>query len=499
MRDEFRDALNERGVGQTGGESHEWDADAIQSAGEAGNATIDGVKTRRNPSRSNHPRTARGGGQKWIETHKHNAAPTVPAYAGGVGHSDDVTHQLHADANSFDGQYGGDRHLSYAVEPATTGEAKPDCESSRAPITDPGNAGETSAIYGSKPIESARSSQPSGRKSGRGAIYAAKPKGATPHALIPDAGQSERGSQEVPAGAGAEIDGQWPIENHEPRAVDLRFSDPLIAEIVEIGRLRTDMMRAMQRLDLQAQAMLRRYIAKDYDYSDEKGRAKAKAEAAKAYAKLKDGEVGDLPNEIVATIMVFRSAIEPIEAQRTAYEKHLRKLARELPVYEWAKSIWGLGELGLAKIVAQAGDLSVYKSAGAVWKRMGLAVIDGERQRRIGGADALVHAYSPQRRSEMWNIGGGIIGGMGLGVRPLDGEDISLRDDWSPYQKLFVQRCRYEVARDPEAHARPVTKTGKESYSKHAANRAKRYVEKRLLRDLRAAWRRSAMEAAETS
>ena len=84
--------------------------------------------------------------------------------------------------------------------------------------------------------------------------------------------------------------------------------------------------------------------------------------------------------------------------------------------------------------------------------------------------------------------GSALIGGMGHGPRPLVGEDVSTREDLTVYQKLFVERCRIEVTRD-ETMRRPHTAAGKESYSTHASNRAKRYVEKRFLRDLYLVWR----------
>jgi hypothetical protein len=73
---------------------------------------------------------------------------------------------------------------------------------------------------------------------------------------------------------------------------------------------------------------------------------------------------------------------------------------------------------------------------------------------------------------------------------PVDAEvDQSL----PPYRRLFLERLRYEAERDP-THAKPPVadkKNGevRESFSAHAAARAKRYVEKRLLRDLWVAWR----------
>ena len=219
----------------------------------------------------------------------------------------------------------------------------------------------------------------------------------------------------------------------------------------------------------------------------------SKTEAAKMLKRIEDGnaEPGDMEAMVAAAPLLAARGV--VRAERQATEKALAKLARRLPVYPWAKAVYGFGDLGLAAIVGEAGDVGTYKSVAALWKRMGLAVLNGERQRKRTGDAGLEHGYSPRRRSVMWNIGSGLIGCMGRGPRLLVGERVEDRDDLSPYQRLFVERMRYEAERNPEMRREPTTcpKTGlpRESFSVHAANRAKRYVEKRFLRDLYAEWR----------
>jgi hypothetical protein len=79
---------------------------------------------------------------------------------------------------------------------------------------------------------------------------------------------------------------------------------------------------------------------------------------------------------------------------------------------------------------------------------------------------------------------------MGRGKRPAPGADLD-QYDWTPYERLFVERCRYECANNPEKMPLATSvKDGelRESYPKHAQARAKRYVEKRFLRELYAKW-----------
>lgn len=224
--------------------------------------------------------------------------------------------------------------------------------------------------------------------------------------------------------------------------------------------------------------------------------------AGKLLKRIEDGGASaeDLFAEIsCAPLLAARGMIRK---EREGVERTLSKMARGLPAYPWVKGVYGAGDLSFAAIVGEAGDLGSYKSRSALWKRMGLAVIDGERQQKKSGDAAKEHGYSPARRSVMWNIGGVLVGGMGHGPRPAVGEDVTLRDDLSPYQKLFVERLRYEAERDPESHRKdPVAsaKTGelRESFSSHAANRARRYVEKRFLRDLYGEWRRATGQAGE--
>ena len=240
---------------------------------------------------------------------------------------------------------------------------------------------------------------------------------------------------------------------------------------------------------MQASAICRRYCEGD------------KRLAAGMLKRIEHGT--PLPEDhgaIIATapLLAARAQIEPV---RLAHEKQLAKLAKSLPVAEFALAVRGVGALSLAGIVGEAGDIGSYRSVSALWKRMGLA--PGQKGgdtraystwRSKGGlsdVDWMAAGYSPARRSVMFNIGGGLIGAMGHGPRPRVGEDVSTRDDLTSFQKLFIERLRHEAARDHEMRLPDAERGGEvfESYSAHAANRARRYVEKRFLRMLFAAWR----------
>lgn len=278
-----------------------------------------------------------------------------------------------------------------------------------------------------------------------------------------------------------------------------------IEDIIEVYRYRQDMVKARTKLILQAQASLRRL----FDGDKEKA-AKAFGEASK-----------DVLHEHRKYVDIYVQALDLLEKQQGDFEKQLVKSVKRLPVYKFAKETKGFGDIALACIIGECSGannktgefytLGDFKSVSAVWKRMGLAVVSGERQRKNAGEEAKLHGYSPTRRSVMWNIGNSIILGMGK-FRPMFGEDVNANEEYTYLQRVFAERARYEALLNcpklvetkkdsgifvPKLDANGEIirielneKTGKESYSKHAANRAKRYTEKRLLRMLYAEWRK---------
>lgn len=238
-------------------------------------------------------------------------------------------------------------------------------------------------------------------------------------------------------------------------AVDGQSFLAVIDEIIELWRQRQAWHRAEKSLTLQAKAICRRFCDGD------------KKEADKLFAAATINAVSDDRTTIVAAASIAIGPLvfarDHIEANRKAIEKRLTKIAVKLPVWEWAKDIRGIGALSLAAVVGEAGDLSNYATIARLWKRMGLAVIEGERQRRVSGIDALKHGYAPHRRSVVWNIGDCII--------KVGGSD-------SPYRALY--------------DARKVIEAERVATKAHAHNRASRYMQKRLIRDLWAAWRQAA-------
>jgi len=268
-------------------------------------------------------------------------------------------------------------------------------------------------------------------------------------------------------------------EHHETR--------PAVSELIDLiqmqWRMRQSWLKAEVALTLQVKAWCRR-AAHQGD----------KKEADVIYAAMFcKGEHPAAHDALSATFPLI-DARTGIEEKRKIIEKELAKLAKKLPVSPYVATVKGFSINGLVAIVGEAGDIGMYRSPAALWKRMGLAPRDGKAAstwRRTGGLTAedwSDYGYNPRRRSVMFVVGQSLIGAMGHGPRPLAGEDIAYREDWSPLQKLFVERLRIEAAKDSEMRLKD-TKEGKESYKAHASNRAQRFVEKRFLKELWQAWR----------
>lgn len=296
------------------------------------------------------------------------------------------------------------------------------------------------------------------------------------------------GASAEPLSGGDNLDLPPTSDTHLPEP------DPVIAQIVERWRVRQDMLRARQRLELQAQAICRRSCGGD------------KVAGAKLWAEVKKNP--EHPMRVWLTSFIM--AMEPIDAAKAGVEKVLAKLSRKLPVHGWAKGVPGLGEVSLSAIVGEcATGPGEYKSVSALWKRMGLAVINGGRQRKVSGADALDHGYNAERRSLMWNIGGCLIKAQIRSTKGEDGKKIEGSEfaigqlgqvylDRKAYMRAkneageYAERAAGIVAKDKKLGKAP----NKENLAGHLTpihihNDSQRYMEKRLLRTLWQEWRRA--------
>jgi hypothetical protein len=256
-------------------------------------------------------------------------------------------------------------------------------------------------------------------------------------------------------------------ERAHPRAETLGPASPLIAEITQLVRMRRRWHKAEKSLVLQGKALCRSWTAGDKD------------EANRLFDLAINGSVSD--PFLTMALAPFMEAKAKFEAERLAIEKTLRKLARSLPIWKaWVEGVKGFGELRLAVLVGECGDFAAYRNPSCLWKRMGLAVISGQRQRRVSDAEqAVEHGYNPERRAIAYVMATELLKAQIRNVKDADGKRTDQSIAIGPYGQVYLDRKAYEAGRGG------ITKA-------HANNRAARYMVKRVLRDLYAASRQAA-------
>lgn len=234
----------------------------------------------------------------------------------------------------------------------------------------------------------------------------------------------------------------------------------LISEIREQHKMRVDFHRAEKRLTLQMRSVCRRLVGNFGD--DAKGLAEQKKQADKLYDAVHGKGEHEKQEQATGYLMPLMGAREVLKKERKRPENLMQKLAKQLPVWSWVDTVHGFGALGLAQIIGEAGDLNNYANPGKLWKRMGLAVINGGAQRKVTGVDALEHGYNPERRAIMFCIGD------------------SLLKKQNFYRELYLSRKIQEEVKKPADDG---------GWKMLWHKRAQRYAEKRLLRDLWKVWR----------
>lgn len=176
-------------------------------------------------------------------------------------------------------------------------------------------------------------------------------------------------------------------------------------------------------------------------------------------------------------LMPLLEARRPIRKRRRELEKQLSELAKQLPVWTWAADIRGIGPLGAALIVGEAGrGLDQFANPGKLWKRFGLA----PGQRRYTDPDlAKAAGYSPGRRAVAYNL-----------------SEALMKQNKGKYRNVYTARKAYLK----EQHPNWVLLKKKKRFGGEPAGEAKdaqwkyhyealRYLAKRFLRDFWRAWR----------
>lgn len=217
---------------------------------------------------------------------------------------------------------------------------------------------------------------------------------------------------------------------------------PVVTAIVGNYRTYARWAKAQQKLHLQCLAICRAWTDGD---------KKAANALFTAITKGKDSKP-DLALQLAPYLLAmaeFKKRLKPVK-------KNLRKLARETPYWPWIKAVRGFGDFNLAKVIGAAGAIEAYRNPSCLWKRMGLAVIDGERQRRVANDKELAirHGYDAQRRAIVFLIGECLLKAKG------------------PYRAVYDERRAHTAISHPEW---PPIQSHKDGM---------RIMTKRVLRDL---------------
>lgn len=190
-----------------------------------------------------------------------------------------------------------------------------------------------------------------------------------------------------------------------------------VEALAELGYRRKVYIGLVNKQTNAAKALVRRAIGWQWDEEEER-RTAINARASVIITRALTGKPQKADDDAIAAAVAFDLAVlaeglKPFERARHEIELEMKRIARRLPVWKaWAKSVKGLGDLGLAVIVAEAGDLAKYTNPGKVWKRLGLAPYNGKAAstwRYEGGLSAdewTAFGYSPRRRAEMYAVVG---------------------------------------------------------------------------------------------
>ena len=233
----------------------------------------------------------------------------------------------------------------------------------------------------------------------------------------------------------------------------------LCASMVELARQRGSLHKAEVSLTLQIKALCRRLVRGDISQS------------TLLYAALEGRSSHPLLEVAKGVTRVLWLARQGIHDGKELLEAELARHAVSLPIWPRVQATHGLGALSFALLIGATGDLRNYPSHSKLWKRLGLAVIDGQSQRRMTGRDASKHGFSPSRRSMVWNMGSNIL--RIQSAIPAGGRYSSRPA--GTFRLGYDARKAYEVA-----NGTPLA---------HAHRRAKRYMEKKLVRNIWRAWR----------
>jgi hypothetical protein len=198
-----------------------------------------------------------------------------------------------------------------------------------------------------------------------------------------------------------------------------------------------------------------RINATDWHYdASEKEREEFNKEVRKIIAEARKGE-GEA--RIIGLVQKTDRGREPFDSVREAAESEMEKLAKTLPVADWIKSVHGAGLLGLATIVGEAGDLSLYPNPAKLWKRLGFAPYDGLagsswkrdtwRPRALTKDEWIANPFSGERYALMHQIAVWLVNAQWIAAKKTDD---GVGKPKGPYGEIYGKRRAHTAKIHPE-------------------------------------------------
>lgn len=251
-------------------------------------------------------------------------------------------------------------------------------------------------------------------------------------------------------------------------------------ELRSLQRARVHYSNTLQKLSQRRLSIIVGYLAPARDSADEEShKAKLQEYYEQAGTVLKDILSGASAPPYADLIAHHTKAMVPLESARKEVEKSMLKRVRALPVYDWCQHAdqKGFGEMGLATVVGECGNLANYANPGKLWRRLGCAPYTARGVTQLCStwkskkpfaltAEEWTDAgYSPRRRAIAYLIGKWLM---------------SLNKP-GPYRRL------YDEAK-AKALARPDWMVKGKPSKQHADRHAMLMAAKRLLRNLWREW-----------
>jgi len=252
-----------------------------------------------------------------------------------------------------------------------------------------------------------------------------------------------------------------------------------VALIRGLHRQRRFAMKVQQKLDRSLESFIRINATEWNPNADDADREKANRHVREIIMSIRDGTPHDLADEV----HMADAARYPADTRRAAAEKAMEKAAKELPVFRWIESIRGAGALGLATIVAEAGDLANYPNPAKLWKRLGFAPFDGYagstwkratwRPRTLTAEEWIANPFSGERYALMSQIATWLVNAQWIAGDKKAGEEGRPN---GPYGEVYAVRRKQTLA----SHS--------DWTDGHRRKDALRIAMKAFLRDLWAEW-----------